>query len=98
MMNKYLYTLIVASVVPFITARAQIIDVDEDSLIDIHTIEELYNVRFNLSGTSYKTSLTDIGNTTGCPGGTCIGYELMDDLDFDKNQNGSTWTKNQNGT
>ena len=57
-------------------------DSDGDGLIDINTLEDLNNIRHNLLGTSYKTSASDPGNTTGCPEDGCHGYELMRDLDF----------------
>ena len=59
-----------------------VVDSDGDGLIDINTLEDLNNIRHNLLGTSYKTSTSDPGNTTGCPGDVCRGYELMRDLDF----------------
>ncbi len=57
-------------------------DVDGDGLIDISTLGQLYNMRHNLAGTSYKTSETDQGVTTGCPSTGCYGYELLHDIDF----------------
>ena len=56
----------------------------------------LYNMRYNLEGTSYKTSETDTGNIVGAPENepdacndgdpattiTLCGYELMRNLDF----------------
>ena len=58
------------------------IDGDGDGLIDISSIEQLNNIRYNLLGTSYKTSSVDIGASTGCHEG-CYGYELTKSLDFD---------------
>ena len=60
----------------------QIVDADGNGLIDITTIEQLNNIRYNLAGTSYRTSADVEGLTTGCPDGVCIGYELLGDLDF----------------
>ena len=57
-------------------------DSDGDGLIGIGTMEELNNIRHNLEGTSYKTSVSDTGDTSGCPATGCDGYELMRDLDF----------------
>ena len=57
------------------------VDADGDGLIDIQTLEQLNNVRYNLDGTSYKTSADDTGNTSGCPKSECIGYELLNDID-----------------
>ena len=57
-------------------------DSDGDGLIDIVTVEQLNNMRYNLYGTSYKTSDSAAGVTTGCPSNYCKGYELLNDLDF----------------
>ncbi len=59
-----------------------VVDSDGDGLIDINTLEDLNNTRYNLLGTSYKTSTSDPGDTTGCPEDVCRGYELMRNLDF----------------
>ena len=63
------------------------IDDDGDGLIEIVYIEHLDNIRYNLAGTSYKSSSTASGITTGCGGNNngiseCNGYELVRDLDF----------------
>ena len=58
------------------------VDDDNDGLIDIHTLDDLNNIRHNLAGTSYKTGDDDDGDTDGCPASGCNGYELMNDLDF----------------
>ena len=71
-------------------ADANDVDGDGDGLIEIYTLTQLHNIRYNLAGTSYKTSDSDTGKTTGCPtAGGCIGYELMNDLDFDTGSNGT---------
>ena len=61
-----------------------IVDSDHDGLIDINNLEDLDNIRHNLSGTSYKTSESDSGSTMGCPPlpAGCNGYELTRSLDF----------------
>ena len=64
------------------------IDDNGNGLIDIWNINMLYNVRYNLQGTSYKTSTT--GNiitsrlwwTKIAIYAVCSGYELMRNLDF----------------
>ena len=60
-------------------------DDDNDGLIEIATVEELKNIRYQLDGTSYKTSNTDAGSNAGCstadPLG-CNGYELIGDIDL----------------
>ena len=52
----------------------------------------LHNMRYNLAGTSYKTSASPVGDNSGCPDTGCIGYELEQDLDFDGDDDGSTWS------
>ncbi len=71
------------------------VDRDGDGLIEICTLGELHNIRYNLTGTSYKTQSSGSGDSSGC-GGTnavtvCNGYELLDDLSFDTGNNG-TWS------
>ena len=71
-------------------------DRDSNGLIEIDSLLMLHNMRYNLSGTSYKTTSTEtvMGNSSGCPTDTgCFGYELMNDLDFDVN-GGGTWSGN----
>ena len=70
-------------------------DNDSDGLIEIATLEELNNVRFSLKGAGYKSSDKETVNTSGCPSSGCKGYELIDDLSFDKNGNGYTWTRDE---
>ena len=69
-----------------------IVDRDGDGLIDIDSIEKLYNMRFNVQGTSYKVSRNAPAQTNGCPNKICRGYELVANLDFDKDGDGSTWS------
>jgi hypothetical protein len=57
------------------------VDADSDGLIDINSIEDLNEMRNDLAGTSLR------GSTVGCPG-TCRGYELTRNLDFDTNGDG----------
>ena len=59
-----------------------IVDADGDGLIEISTLEQLNNIRYNLLGTSYKTSENDDGFSSGCPTLGCNGYELTKSLDF----------------
>ena len=72
-------------------------DVDDDGngLIEIDSLEKLHNIRYNLIGTSYKTSDDDVGDKTGCGGigelVKCNGYELTQNLSFDKDNDG-TWS------
>ena len=58
------------------------VDIDNDGLIEIATLQELDLMRYDLAGTSLN------GDSTGCPATGCNGYELIADLDFDTNGNG----------
>ena len=51
------------------------IDEDNDGLIEICDLEGLNAIRNNLSGSGTQAQ--------GCPSGSCNGYELVRDLDFD---------------
>ena len=71
------------------------VDVDDDGngLIEVRTLEELNSIRFNLAGTGFVAGAGVDANVMGC-GGTggitvCSGYELVNDLDFDTNNDGS---------
>ena len=76
-----------------------VVDSNGNGLIEISTLTQLHNIRYNLKGTSYKTDDSDASITIGCPRGVCRGYELTKSLDFDKNNSGSTWsTSDNNGT
>ncbi len=67
-------------------------DSDGDGLIEIWAAAMLDNMRYDLAGTSYKTSAMDAGNDAGCPADGCNGYELMANIDLlpllDANGNG----------
>ena len=83
--------------------RIFVADVDSDGngLIEISTLTQLHNMRYNLKGTSYKPASDDVGNSFGCPATGCFGYELTRDLDFDQDNDGSTWSTSDadnNGT
>ena len=68
-------------------------DRDGNGLIDIDSLLMLHNMRHNLAGTSYKASADSAGNSSGCPAtGGCVGYELARDLDFNVDDDGSTWS------
>ncbi|GLS25590.1 hypothetical protein [Marinibactrum halimedae] len=60
------------------------IDQDSDGLIDISTLEQLDWVRNNLAGTSL---ISHSGVEYHCQF-VCTGYELVNDLSFDTNQDG----------
>ena len=73
------------------------VDRDANGLIELYTLTQLHNMRYNLSGSSYKTSTADTGSTAGCPNAGCNGYELMNDLDFDTDGDGQTWSQDSSG-
>ena len=73
------------------------VDRDGDGLIEIDSLLMLHNMRHNLAGTSYKASAESVGNSFGCPDTGCKGYELMQDLDFDGDDDGSTWQGDSDG-
>ena len=59
------------------------VDSNDNGLIDITTKEQLGNIRYNLAGTSYKTSASDAG--AACEGGVCRGYELLANIALSTN-------------
>ncbi len=69
------------------------VDDDGDGLIEINSLVMLHNIRHNVNGDSYKTG-AGAGDATGC-GKTgsvlCDGYELTQDLSFDKGGYEGTW-------
>ncbi len=65
-----------------VDAAVRNVDRDDDGLIEINTLDDLFNIRYNLQGTSYKQSADDSGNNGGCPASGCFGYELTRNLDF----------------
>ena len=75
-------------------------DTDNDNLIDITTLAQLNGIRYDLDGNGRNTGDDALGYAAAFPGATksmgcpaaCIGYELMDDLDFDYDEDGSTHT------
>ena len=76
--------------VTIIDLTPNVVDQDNDGLIEIADATGLYNIRHNLAGTSYKTRNSGVGNTTGCPNGTCRGYELVADINLSSFNDG-TW-------
>ena len=75
-----------------VTTLANPIDTDGDTLIDINTLEQLHNMRYNLNGTSYKTSSGDTGALCGTDAATaCRGYELTQSLNFDRDSDNRTY-------
>ena len=75
-------------------------DADNDRLIEITDLAQLNAMRWDLDGNgtpraakagSYALAFPDAEAGMGCPA-TCRGYELMADLDFDTDGDGSTHT------
>ena len=75
-------------------------DTDDDRLIEVRTWAQLNAIRYDLNGNGDATDANYIAafpnrDTTpatrmGCPSGmACNGYELMVDLDFDFNGDGT---------
>ena len=62
---------------------ATVVDSNANGLIDLVTQEQLQNMRYNLAGTSYKTSASDVG--AACEGGVCRGYELLANIALSTN-------------
>ncbi len=73
-------------------------DGDGDGLIDITTLAQLNAIRYDLDGNGdathavYAAAFPSRDTTSsirmGCPSGTCTGYELLNNLDFDENGDG----------
>ena len=80
-----------------IAATTTAADVDGNGLIEINSLAELHNMRYDLAGASYKSSAGSVGASSGCPDSGCRGYELMQDLDFDVNGDGRTWRGDGDG-
>ena len=66
------------------------IDVDDDGLIEIRSIDDLDAMRYVRDGSGYQKSSTASKITTGCPEDGCKGYELTKDLDFNDNDSYSS--------
>ena len=58
------------------------LDTDGDGLLNIVTKEQFLNMKYNLAGTSYKTSAADSGISVRCPVSGCFGYELDNEIKF----------------
>ena len=66
-----------------ITILASDVDNNGNGLIDLSTQENLDNIRYNLAGTSYKTSASDASKD--CGGNACRGYELLNNITLNPN-------------
>ena len=62
-------------------------DLDDDGLIEIQDLQDLNEIRNNISQ-NLITGSTLYGVSDGCPDAGCNGYELVADLNFDTNENG----------
>ncbi len=81
-------------------ASAQSIDYDDDDdgLIDVRSLVQLYAIRWDLNGngaadnagdaTSYANAFPTPATGMGCPVAGCSGYELRRNLDFDTDGDG----------
>ena len=58
------------------------IDDDGDGLIELETAAELNNARYVPDGSGYRTSMSAVKDTMGCPPTGCVGYELTADIDL----------------
>ena len=86
------------STLPLVSqAQTSTADRDSNGLIEIDSLLMLHNMRYNLAGTSYKTSTNSVGDSSGCPDSGCRGYELAGNLDFDVD-GGGTWSRNEDGS
>ncbi len=83
------------------TPQAINYDSDGDGLIDIKTLAQLHAIRWDLNGdgvvadndtmtynAAFPNRVTTSSGRMGCPSGTCTGYELLNNLDFDENGDG----------
>ena len=75
-------------------------DTDDDRLIEVRNWAQLHAIRYDLNGNGDATDAdyiaafpnrdTNAATRMGCPSGmACQGYELMSDLDFDFNGDGT---------
>ena len=59
------------------------VDNDDDDLIELCYLEDLDAIRYVLNGSGYKASaFAATTDTQGCASGSCKGYELVRNLDF----------------
>ena len=84
------------------TPQAINYDRDGDGLIDIKTLAQLHAIRWDLNGdgvvadsdtmtynAAFPNRVTTSNGRMGCPSGTCTGYELLNNLNFDENNDGA---------
>ncbi len=73
-------------------------DANGNGLIDISTLTELNAIRFNLNGSGQVLTAGGVNDTSGCPGGVCSGYELVNSLDFITYDAGNSFNAFWNGS
>ena len=72
-------------------------DSDDNDRIEVATLAQLDAIRQDLNGdglsptsaAAYYAAFPDPAGGMGCPGGSCAGYELRADLDFDTDDSGT---------
>lgn len=74
-------------------------DADDDGLIEIDSLAQLNAVRWDPDGngevsstdsmSDYALAFPEAQDGMGCPDSGCVGYELVNDLDFDTNGSGA---------
>ena len=79
-------------------------DTDSDGLLEVSTLAQLHAMRWDINGDGAIDSSATTADTTaynaafpngnlsaskGCPSGGCTGYELLNNLDFDENNDGA---------
>ena len=70
-------------------------DEDNDGLIEVFNLAQFNAIRWDRDGdgsssdSGHAAAYPNAGRAMGCPGSRCWGYELVADLDFDTNGNGT---------
>ena len=79
-------------------------DTDSDGLLEVSTLAQLHAMRWDINGDGAIDSSATTADTTaynaafpngnlsaskGCPSSGCTGYELLNNLDFDENNDGA---------
>ena len=79
-----------------VLAKSVDYDTDDDGLIEISNLAQLNAIRWDADGDGYSDhggrlwkGFPNALGGMGCPASGCLGYELVADLDFDTNGNGS---------
>jgi hypothetical protein len=81
-MNWLVLVLALGWMVQASAEEPKIVDKDSDGLIDIDNLDDLNEIRNNLTGTHLR------GSNGGCPSNGCYGFELTRDLTFDTDGDG----------